>query len=122
MLQLRGRILSIVPDAEEVISYGMPAFRVGGTIVAGLLANKTYVGYYPFSGTVLPALPEALASFRQTKSALHVPLDRTLSLTLIRTLIRLRLAQARPTSRAARAPGASAPRHRRESARVSKSG
>ena len=118
MLQLRERILSVVPDAEEVISYGMPAFRVDGTMVAGLLANKTYVGYYPFSGTVLPALPEALASFRQTKSALHVPLDRTLSRPLVRTLIRLRLAQARPTSRSVRAPGASAPRHRRESARA----
>ena len=54
MLEMRARILEIVPDVEEVVSYGMPAFRVTGNIVAGLLANKTYVGYYPFSGSVLP--------------------------------------------------------------------
>ena len=40
MIEMRKRILQIVPKAEEVVSYGMPAFKVEGNIVAGLLENK----------------------------------------------------------------------------------
>ena len=45
MLEMRTRILQIVPHAEEVISYGMPAFKVNGNIVAGIMAAKDHVGY-----------------------------------------------------------------------------
>ena len=45
MLEMRKRILEIVPQAEEVVSYGMPAFKIDGKIFAGLLANKKHVGY-----------------------------------------------------------------------------
>ena len=40
MLEIRRRILQVVPQAEEVISYGMPAFKVNGNIVAGIMAAK----------------------------------------------------------------------------------
>ena len=85
---MRKRILEIVPGAEEVVSYGMPAFKVGGKIVAGLLANKKHVGYYPFSGSILHLFPDELAKFSTTKSALHVPVDKPLTKTLLRKLIR----------------------------------
>ena len=93
MLEMRERILQIIPNAEEVVSYGMPAFRVEGTIVAGLLANKKHVGYYPFSGSILKLFKDELAGFSQTMSALHVPIDKPLSKTLIKKLIRARIAQ-----------------------------
>ena len=89
------RILEIVPDAVEVISYGMPAFKVNDTIVAGLLANKKHVGYYPFSGSILKLFPEELAAFSKTISAVHVPIDKPLSKTLMRKLIKARLTQAK---------------------------
>jgi uncharacterized protein YdhG (YjbR/CyaY superfamily) len=91
MLEMRERILQIIPDAEEVVSYGMPAFRVDGTIVAGLLANKKHVGYYPFSGSILKLFPKELEKFSQTKAALHVPIDEPLSMTLLRKLIKARI-------------------------------
>ena len=91
MLEMRGRILEIIPEAEEVVSYGMPAFRVDGVIVAGLLANKKHVGYYPFSGSILKDFKKDLAVFSQTKAALHVPIDKPLSKTLLRKLIKARL-------------------------------
>ena len=91
MLELRDRILEIVPDAVEVVSYGMPAFKVEDRIVAGLLANKNHVGYYPFSGSILHLFPKELAKYRTTKSAIHVPVDKPLSKTLLRKLIRARL-------------------------------
>ena len=58
---LRRTILEIVPDAEQVISYRVPAFKVGGKTVAGFAAFKNHLSYLPFSGSVLPKL----ASIRQ---------------------------------------------------------
>jgi uncharacterized protein YdhG (YjbR/CyaY superfamily) len=46
-------ILEIVPDAEQVISYRIPAFRVQGKVVAGFAAFKDHLSYLPFSGSVL---------------------------------------------------------------------
>ena len=93
MLEMRKRILEVIPNAEEVVSYGMPAFKVEGVIVAGLLANKKQVGYYPFSGGILHLFPKELANFTTTKSAIHVPVDKPLSKMLIRKLIKARINQ-----------------------------
>jgi len=93
MLNLRKQILEILPKSEEVISYGMPAFKFKGNIVAGILANKNHVGYYPFSGSVLPVLKKETANYSQTKSALHVPLDGSISKTLLKKLIQVRISQ-----------------------------
>lgn len=93
MLAMRKTILEIVPDAEEVVSYGMPAFRVDGNIVAGLLHAKNHVGYYPFSGSILKLFSTELKKFSKTKSALHVPIDQPLSKTLIKKLIQARISQ-----------------------------
>jgi uncharacterized protein YdhG (YjbR/CyaY superfamily) len=95
MLAMRRMILEIIPKAEEVISYGMPAFKVDGNIIAGLLCNKNHVGYYPFSGSVLKLFPNELRRYKTTKSALHVPVDKPLSKTLLTKLIKARIAQAK---------------------------
>jgi uncharacterized protein YdhG (YjbR/CyaY superfamily) len=91
MLEIRDRILEIVPDAVEVVSYGMPAFKVDDCIVAGLLANKNHVGYYPFSGSILHLFPEELAKYKSTKSAIHVPIDKPLPKGLLKKLIKARI-------------------------------
>lgn len=93
MLAMRKTILEIIPDAEEVVSYGMPAFKIEGNIVAGILHAKNHVGYYPFSGSVLRLFAQDLKNFSHTKSAIHVPLNRPLSKTLIKKLIRARISQ-----------------------------
>jgi uncharacterized protein YdhG (YjbR/CyaY superfamily) len=95
MLEMRRRILEIFPDAVEVVSYGMPAFKVDDRIVAGLLANKKHVGYYPFSGSILKLFPDELADFSKTISAIHVPVDKPLTKTLMKKLIKARLTQAK---------------------------
>lgn len=93
MLSMRKTILEIIPKAEEVVSYGMPAFKVDGNIVAGLLHAKNHVGYYPFSGSVLKLFPAELKKFSKTKSAIHVPVDKPLSKNLIKKLIQVRISQ-----------------------------
>jgi uncharacterized protein YdhG (YjbR/CyaY superfamily) len=70
---LRRTILEIVPDAEQVISYKVPAFRVEGRIVAGFAAFKDHVSYLPFSGAVLPALAsEYVAEWQPSVRRDHV--------------------------------------------------
>ena len=75
---LSRTILEIVPDAEEVTSYGVPAFRVRGKTVAGFAAFESHLSYLPFSGSVLEQLAPDLEGYTMTKSALHFPIDRPL--------------------------------------------
>ena len=89
--QLRRTILAIVPGAEEGISYQVPAFRVGRRVVAGFAAFKNHLSYLPFSGSVLEQLPDEIAGFKGTKSALHFPVDQPLPEPLVRRLIEVRL-------------------------------
>jgi uncharacterized protein YdhG (YjbR/CyaY superfamily) len=90
---LRRTILEIVPDAEQVISYRVPAFRVRGKTVAGFAAFKNHLSYLPFSGSVLPRLADELEGYTMTKSALHFPVDRPLPKTLVKKLISSRIGE-----------------------------
>ena len=93
MLAMRKTILEILPRAEEVVSYGMPAFKVNGNVVAGILHAKNHVGYYPFSGSIVKLFSQELKNYSTTKSAIHVPVDKPLSKTLLKKLIRARISQ-----------------------------
>jgi len=93
--ELRQTILSIVPDAEECISYGMPAYRKEGKVVAGFAAFKTHLSYLPHSGSVLGKLSDDLAGYRSTKGSLHFPIDQPLPKALVKKLIDTRLNEVR---------------------------
>ena len=92
---LRRTILEIVPEAEQVISYGLPAFRVRGQTIAGFGAFKDHLSYLPFSGSVLGQLSDELAGYTMTKSALHFPVDSPLPKALVEKLIEVRLSELR---------------------------
>lgn len=89
--QLRQSVLEVVPDAQECISYGMPAFRVQGKTVAGFAAFKNHLSYLPHSGSVLPALRDELVGYESTKGSLHFPVDEPLSAELVTKLVTARL-------------------------------
>src|SRR5207245_10110752 len=91
---LRRTILEIVPEAEEVISYRVPAFRVGGKTVAGFAAFKDHLSYLPFSGSVLGPLADELKGYTMTKSSLHFRVDRPLPKAVVEKLIAMRLGDA----------------------------
>src|SRR4051794_16670306 len=84
---LRQSILEIVPDAEQCISYGMPAFKVQGKTVAGFAAFKHHLSYLPHSGSVLPALGDDVARYEQTKGSLHFAIDKPLPKRLVKKLV-----------------------------------
>ena len=88
---LRTKIHSVIPDAEECISYRMPAFRVNGAVVAGFCATAKGCSYFPFSGSTLKTLARDVKSYSQTKSSLHFPTDGPLPIALVRKLITARI-------------------------------
>jgi uncharacterized protein YdhG (YjbR/CyaY superfamily) len=89
--QLRQCVLEVIPDAEECISYGLPAFKVQGKVVAGFGAFKNHLSYLPHSGSVLPALAADLAGYDGTKGSLHFPVDQPLPPALVNKLVTTRL-------------------------------
>jgi uncharacterized protein YdhG (YjbR/CyaY superfamily) len=94
--KLRKTIHSLLPSAEECISYSMPAFRYRGKVVAGFLATSSGCSYYPFSGTTLGTLAEELSGYSRTKSALHFHPQRPLPVAVVRKLLRARVAELGP--------------------------
>ena len=88
---LRRSIRAVVPDAEECISYGVPAFRVDGKVVAGFAAFKNHLAYLPHSGEVLTRLASRLGGYERTKGSLHFPLDEPLPDDLVRSLVNAKL-------------------------------
>src|SRR5947209_11476439 len=92
--EMRRRILEVIPDAEQTISYACPAFTVNGKTIAGLAAFKNHLSYLPHSGSVLAEVSDLTRGYTQTKSALHFPIDQPLPQPLIERLIAVRLRQA----------------------------
>lgn len=94
--QLRQAILRVLSDAEQGISYGVPAFKVRGKTVAGFAAFKNHLSYLPHSGSVFPELPEELAGYSMSSGALRFEIDNPLPQELVEKLIAVRLRQAFP--------------------------
>jgi uncharacterized protein YdhG (YjbR/CyaY superfamily) len=94
LAQLRDTIVEIVPDAEQCMSYGMPAFSLQGKTVAGFAAFKSHLSYLPHSGSVIPQLAKETEGYTKTKGSLHFPIDRPLPKQLVKKLLDARIAEA----------------------------
>ena len=62
--RLRRTILEVIPEADEGISYQVPAFRIDGKVIAGFAAFKNHLSYLPHSGTVFPLLRDEVAGYK----------------------------------------------------------
>ena len=109
--QVRATVRRAAPEATEVISYRIPAFRQKGVLVY-FAAFKRHIGFYPpVRGDA--ALEAAVAPYAGEKGNLRFPLDQPLPLDLIERITLLRLAQdtardadrrTRPTRRPSATP------------------
>jgi uncharacterized protein YdhG (YjbR/CyaY superfamily) len=89
--ELRQTIHSIVHEAEQGISYGVPAFRVHGRVIAGFAAFKNHLSYLPHSGSVFAELSDDITGYVTSKGALQFLIDKPLPKTLVKKLIAVRL-------------------------------
>jgi uncharacterized protein YdhG (YjbR/CyaY superfamily) len=94
LTHLRQTILEILPDAEQGISYRLPAFKVQGKVIAGFAAFKNHLSYLPHSGSVFPELKTELAGYSMSTGALRFDIDKPLPRDLVEKLIAVRLRQA----------------------------
>jgi uncharacterized protein YdhG (YjbR/CyaY superfamily) len=89
--QIRETIKKAAPQAVEVISYGMPAFKQNGVLV-WFAAFKNHIGFYPFPSGI-EAFKEELSMYKGSKGSIHFPLDKPLPLNLITVIVNFRLSE-----------------------------
>ena len=89
--ELRAAIKAAAPDAEEKISYQMPAFALKGNLVY-FAALKNHIGFYP-TPSGITAFKDELAQYESSKGAVKFPIDKPLPLKLIKKIVKFRVAE-----------------------------
>jgi uncharacterized protein YdhG (YjbR/CyaY superfamily) len=89
--QIRDTIKNAAPEAEELISYRMPAFRFHGMLV-WFAGYKNHIGFYPAS-TGIKAFDTELSGYKRAKGSVQFPLDKPLPLELIAKIVRFRVSE-----------------------------
>jgi uncharacterized protein YdhG (YjbR/CyaY superfamily) len=92
--KLRETIMEVIPEAEQGLSYQVPAFRLDGKVVAGFAAFKNHLSYLPHSGSVFKELESELTAYSKTTGALHFAVDEPLPKAIVKRLIDVRVSQA----------------------------
>jgi uncharacterized protein YdhG (YjbR/CyaY superfamily) len=96
---LRGVVARVVPDAEETISYGMPAFRRDGRFFMSYAGWKRHCAIYPLTDEFLARHRPELEGYARTKGSLHFTPQRPLPDHLIEDLVRSEVARAETRNR-----------------------
>ncbi|MDQ0969291.1 uncharacterized protein YdhG (YjbR/CyaY superfamily) [Flavobacterium sp. W4I14] len=86
--QIRETIHKAVPEAKEVISYGMPAFKQN-TVLVYFAGYAKHIGFYP-TGSGIEAFKEEFTQYKWSKGAVQFPLDKPLPLDLITRITRFK--------------------------------
>ena len=88
--QMRTTITKAAPDAEETISYGMPAFRINGGMLVYFAGYKNHIGLYALpSGN--NAFKKELSAYKIGKGSVQFPLDKKLPIALITKIVKFRV-------------------------------
>lgn len=91
--EMRRRILEVVPDAEQTIKYGMPAFLKDGWCFVCIAPFKNHLNWSPYSSKVFVVMQDDLKDYVVSKGSMQFAIDKPLPKTLVKKLIKVRLAQ-----------------------------
>ncbi|WP_041693404.1 iron chaperone [Emticicia oligotrophica] len=95
--QIRHCIQEVAPEAQEVISYNMPAFKQGKILVY-FAAFKNHIGFYALpSGNA--AFSEALSKYKVGKGSIQFPLNQAIPFDLIKEMVAFRLEEIKQGKR-----------------------
>ena len=90
--KLRKTIRAAAPQAEECISYQMPAFRLNGMLV-GFGATANHCAFYPMSASTVAAHRAELKNYDTSKGTIRFQPDKPLPAALVRKLVKARIAE-----------------------------
>ena len=88
--RVRKIIHAKFPRAEECISYQLPAFRLNGKFLVAYGVAANHCAFYP--GSVIRGLKSELKGYDTSKGTLRFPAEKPLPATLVRKLVKLRMA------------------------------
>jgi len=91
--KLRRTIRAAAPGAEEYISYQLPAFRLDGKPLVFFGATAKHCAFYPGSGTAVDAHKDELRGYSTSKGTIRFQPDKPLPVSLVRKLVRYRIAE-----------------------------
>ncbi|MGD0450052.1 MAG: DUF1801 domain-containing protein [Candidatus Bathyarchaeia archaeon] len=86
--ELRQAIKEAAPEAEETISYQMPAFKQNGVLV-WFAAFKNHIGFFP-KISAIKAFKEKLSSYQTSKGTIQFPIDEPIPLELVKEIVKFR--------------------------------
>lgn len=86
--ELRQIIKQAAPTASEVISYGMPAYKLNGVLVY-FAANKQHIGFYPTASPIL-VFKDELTGYKTSKGAIQFPIKNGIPATLVTKIVEYR--------------------------------
>jgi uncharacterized protein YdhG (YjbR/CyaY superfamily) len=89
--QVRNCIKAAAPQATEMISYSVPAFKLNGMLV-WFAAHSRHIGLYP-RASAIEAFKEELSVYKGAKGSVQFPFDKPLPLALISRIVEFRLAE-----------------------------
>jgi uncharacterized protein YdhG (YjbR/CyaY superfamily) len=90
MERLRGTVRAASPDAAEVISYNMPAFRLDGRFLVSCEAFKHHYSLFPWSDAMVAELGEDLKPYAVGKGTIRFPADQPIPLGLVTRIVEFR--------------------------------
>lgn len=97
--KIRARIRAAVPPgAIEAISYGMPAFKYKGSLVA-YAAFTNHCSLFPMSAAVIGEMKEELSAYTTSKGTIQFPLDKPLPAALVKKVVKARIAEKERSKR-----------------------
>lgn len=90
MEQMRATIQKAAPEAEEMISYGMPAYKQNGKPLVYFAGYKNHTGFYPMPAALL-LFKDELSGYKGSKGAVQFPHNQPLPLELIAQMVKFRV-------------------------------
>ena len=91
--RVRRAVHAAAPGAEECISYGMPAFRLNGKLIAGFKAAANHCSFHPMSGDTVAALKADLAGYDTSRGTVRFAARAGLPATIVRKLVKARISE-----------------------------
>lgn len=91
--KLRSAIRAAAPKVEECISYGLAAFRLDGRMLVGMGATARHCAFYLMSSSTVDTFQEDLEKYDTSKGTIRFPAERPLPATLVRKLVKARIAE-----------------------------